>query len=163
MKIETVKIDYTNEQHASALIALLDLYAQDSMGGGQPLNAHVKQHLVTELSKRPTAFGVLAFADDQAAGLINCFEGFSTFACLPLVNIHDLIVSPKYRGRQIGILMLEHVERIAKEQGCCKLTLEVLQGNVRAQQLYREFGFAGYQLASENGNAMFWQKSLSRT
>ena len=163
MRIDTVKIDYGNAQHANALIALLDLYAQDPMGGGHPLNAQVKEHLVAELSRRPTAFGVLAFADDQAVGLINCFEGFSTFACKALINIHDLIVSPKYRGRRVAILMLEHVERIAKERGCCKLTLEVLQGNVNAQQLYRKYGFADYQLASENGNAMFWQKSLHTT
>jgi len=163
MNIETVKINYGNAEHANALISLLDLYAQDPMGGGHPLNAHVKEHLVAELSRRPTAFGVLAFADVQPVGLINCFEGFSTFACKPLVNIHDLIVSPKYRGRQIAILMLEHVERIAKERGCCKLTLEVLQGNAHAQQLYRKFGFADYKLASEKGNAMFWQKNLDAT
>jgi ribosomal protein S18 acetylase RimI-like enzyme len=40
------------------------------------------------------------------------------------------------------------------------LTLEVLQGNQAAQNLYRKFGFADYQLAPENGNALFWQKSL---
>lgn len=37
-------------------------------------------------------FSVLAFDADQPVGLINAIEGFSTFACKPLINIHDVIV-----------------------------------------------------------------------
>jgi hypothetical protein len=28
---------------------------------------------------------------EVAVGLVNCFEGFSTFACKPLVNVHELL------------------------------------------------------------------------
>src|SRR5438093_1609624 len=111
MKIEIVTIDYRNSVHASALIYLLNDYALDLMGGGQPLSNHVKQNLVPALAEHPTAFGVLAFVDDLAAGLVNCFEGFSTFACQPLVNIHDVVVRSEYRGHGIAYRMLEHVER----------------------------------------------------
>lgn len=160
MKIDIVKIDYRNSVHASALIALLNAYALDPMGGGHALSDHVQQNLVSNLARHPTAFGVLAFANDQPAGLINCFEGFSTFACQPLVNIHDVIVLPAYRGQRIGYLMMAYVERLAIEKGCCKLTLEVLEGNQAAQELYRKLGFSDYQLVPENGNALFWQKKL---
>jgi GNAT superfamily N-acetyltransferase len=160
VETEIVKIDYHNNRHASALIELLSAYALDPMGGGHPLSEHVKKNLVPALARHPTAFGVLAFMNNEAAGLINCFEGFSTFACQPLVNIHDLVVLPPYRGLGIGYRMLEYVERLALERGCCKLTLEVLQGNHTAQQLYRKFGFSNYQLAAENGGALFWQKKL---
>jgi hypothetical protein len=43
---------------------------------------------------------------------------------------------------------------------CCKLTLEVLEGNKLAQAAYIANGFVGYQLVSEMGQAMFWQKKL---
>jgi ribosomal protein S18 acetylase RimI-like enzyme len=160
MKIEIVKTDYHNNRHASALIELLNAYALDPMGGAHALSDHAKQNLVRTLAQHPMAFGVLAFADDLPAGLVNCFEGFSTFACRPLANIHDVIVLPRYRGQRIGYRMLEQVERLALERGCCKLTLEVLQGNRNAQRLYRKFGFADYRLAPENGSALFWQKNL---
>ena len=56
--------------------------------------------------------------------------------------------------------MLEKVEEAARERGCCKLTLEVLERNHAAQNAYRRFGFAPYELSSETGRAMFWEKTL---
>ena len=159
--IEITKADYHNSLHARALVRLLDVYALDPMGGGHGLSEYAKQNLVEKLARHPTAFSVLAFAAGQPVGLANCFEGFSTFLCQPLVNIHDIIVLPEFRGRGIGRLMLEQVEHLARERGCCKLTLEVLEGNREAQTLYRKIGFTGYQLDSENGHAMFWQKNLN--
>ena len=162
MKIEIANVDYHDTVHAAALIQLLDAYARVPIGGAHPLSDYAQQNLVQKLAHRPTAFSVLAFVDGAPAGLINCFEGFSTFACQPLVNIHDVVVLPEYRGKQIGKLMLERVEKIALERGCCKLTLEVLQENGAAQKLYRKFGFADYRLAAAAGNAMFLQKCFDQ-
>ena len=57
-------------------------------------------------------------------------------------------------------LMDAYAEEIAKDLGCCKLTLEVLSGNEKAKAAYLRFGFDGYQLAPETGHALFWQKKL---
>ena len=160
MNIEILQADYSNAEHAQALVRLLDMYARDAMGGGHPLSEQVKQALVPALARRPHAFSVLAFADGEAAGLVNCFEGFSTFACKPLINIHDVAVADAYRRRGIAQQMMRYVENIARERGCCKLTLEVLQGNRNAQQMYGKLGYAGYQLDAATGAALFWQKGL---
>ena len=56
--------------------------------------------------------------------------------------------------------MLAAVETLAKEQGCCKLTLEVLSENKVAMQAYKKVGYAGYELDPEAGQAIFWQKKL---
>jgi len=45
--------------------------------------------------------------------------------------------------------------------GCCKLTLEVLSGNVGAQKAYRAAGYAPYELDPQMGSAQFWQKRLA--
>lgn len=129
-------------------------------GGGQALSDFAKTHLVQALAARPHAFSVLAFDGDQPVGLVNCIEGFSTFACRPLVNVHDVAVLPGYRGQRVGAQMLALVERIARERGACKLTLEVLQGNASAIRLYERVGFAGYQLDPAMGRAQFFQKWL---
>ncbi|MFC6280553.1 MULTISPECIES: GNAT family N-acetyltransferase [Polaromonas] len=154
------RADYGDSAHAHALVSLLDAYAQDTAGGGQPLADEVKADLALELAARPQAFSVLAFDGQQAIGLVNCFEGFSTFACRPLVNVHDVVVLASHRGRRVGEQMLALVEQIARERGACKLTLEVLQGNRSAARLYERAGFAAYQLDPAMGSAQFLQKWL---
>ena len=154
------RADYSNPVHAHAVVLLLDAYAQDPAGGGKPLSDFAKTHLISALAARPQAFSVLAFDGDKAVGLINCIEGFSTFACKPLVNIHDVAVLPGHRGQRIGEKMLALVAEISRERGACKLTLEVLQGNAGAVKLYERVGFAGYQLDPAMGQARFFQKWL---
>jgi len=158
--LRVCRADYADPVHAHAIVQLLDSYAQDPAGGGKPLSDFAKTHLVQELAARPQAFSVLAFDGDKAVGLVNCIEGFSTFACRPLVNIHDVAVLPGHRGRRIGEKMLALVDEIARERGACKLTLEVLQGNLGAIKLYERVGFAGYQLDPAMGQARFFQKWL---
>jgi ribosomal protein S18 acetylase RimI-like enzyme len=157
----TIQIaDLNNPAHASAVVYLLNEYAKDDMGGGEPLSTYSQANLVKEMAKRPTIHVVLAFVDGKPAGLINCIEGFSTFACKPLLNIHDVVVLAEFRGRGISSLLLKKAQAIAESLGCCKLTLEVLEGNKLAQAAYIANGFAGYQLDPEMGGAMFWQKKL---
>ena len=115
------------------------------------------------ITKLPHAFTIIAYVDGIAAGLITCFEQFSTFACKPLINIHDVIVLKQYRENGLSQKMLEKVESIAISKGCCKLTLEVLDGNKVAQSSYNKFGFADYQLDPKLGKALFWQKVLTTT
>lgn len=152
--------DLADPSHAEAVVFLLNEYSKDEMGGGRELPEAVKSCLVPELMKRPHAFAILAFVQGEPADLAICIEGFSSFACKSLLNIHDMVVSPKFRGRKLSHKILEKAEELAKERGCCKLTLEVLEGNKIAQNAYRSFGFAGYELDPKMGQAMFWQKNL---
>lgn len=157
---EIIKADLARPEHAQALVQLMKEYALDPMGGGEALPDHVLAGLAAELHKRAAVHVVLALVDKQPAGLAVCIEGFSTFACKPLLNIHDMIVSQRYRGQGLSMLLLQKAEAIANELGCCKVTLEVLEGNRIAQSAYRRAGFAGYELDPAMGKAMFWQKKL---
>ena len=158
--IEILEADLDNPDHAHALLELLNAYAMDPMGGGEPLSEFTRYNLVQALRERTDVLTILAFVDDVPAGLINSFEGFSTFACRPLMNIHDVTVAEKFRGKGISTLMLNKVEEIALERGCCKLTLEVLENNKIAQASYRKSGFEAYQLDPSAGRALFWEKKL---
>jgi len=161
MKITLVQADYNNEQHGKDLVMLLNDYALDPMGGGEALSDYVQQNLVATLAQRNDVFTVLCYVDGEPAGIINCVEGFSTFSCKPLVNIHDCGVVSKYRGLGLSVKMFAEVEKIALTRGCCKLTLEVLEGNTVAQNAYKKLGFAAYELDPEMGKALFWQKKLA--
>ncbi len=152
--------DFQQPQDCQALRSLMQIYARDPMGGGRGLSEEILQALPGRLRQYPGAFTVLAWQGDTAVGLINCFETLSTFKAKPLINIHDVVVSPESRGLGISHRMLSEVERIARQRGCCKLTLEVLEGNQRAQQVYQDYGFSGYELDQQYGVALFWEKSL---
>ena len=159
-QIRVIRADYANPVHADALVMLLNAYAEDPMGGGKSLGKFARENLIAALAARTQAFSVLAFAGDMPAGLVNCLEGFSTFACRPLINVHDVAVLPQFRGLGIARKMLALVEVIARERGACKLTLEVLQGNAGAIHLYETLGFAAYQLDPSMGQARFLQKLI---
>lgn len=146
--------------HAQATIHLLNHYAADQMGGGQELPQFVKDNLVTELQRREAAHVVLAFESHEPVGLAILMEGFSTFACRPLLNVHDVVVLREHRGRGIAQQLLAKAEQIAQRLGCCKLTLEVLEGNKAAQAAYKASGFDSYELDPKMGKALFWQKKL---
>ncbi len=158
--IVITQVDYRDAVHASALVDLLDVYARDPMGGGAPLSAAVLAKVVPALASSGCAFSWLAFSGAQPCGLLNGFQTVSTFAALPVFNIHDIIVAPGFRRRGIARQLLAFAEASARKRGCCKLTLEVLEGNDSAQALYRELGFRGYSLTPATGNALFWQKPL---
>jgi GNAT superfamily N-acetyltransferase len=157
---EIIRADLNRAEHAQAYLTLMSHYACDPMGGGEDLCDFAKQNLVKTLLARQDVFIVLAFKDKQPAGLVTAIEGFSTFACQPLLNIHDVVVFKAFRGQGVSALLFAEIEKIAKERHCCKLSLEVLEGNNIARKAYSKLGFAGYQLEPEYGNALFWTKSL---
>ena len=152
--------DYANPLDAADLLALLDAYASDPMGGGAPLAKDVRERIVQGLAVTPGAFSLLARIEGEAVGLANCFTAYSTFAGAPVVNVHDLAVDPARRGRGIGKALLGAVEAEARRRGACKVTLEVLSGNERAKGLYLALGYGDYQLDPAAGHALFWQKKL---
>lgn len=154
-----VPVDYTHPEHARELIRLLDTYARDPMGGGAGLTDEVKLSLCDRLAAFQHAHSALAYLDGEAVGLVNCFVGYTTFAARPLLNVHDLVVAPACRGQGIGAHLLDYAEVLARQLGCCKLTLEVLSANP-ARHLYVRQGFAEFQLDPEQGTARMMQKYL---
>ncbi len=153
-------LDYQNPDDAEMMRALMNEYANDPMGGAQAIQADILEQLPAAMASIPGAFSVLGFVDAEVAGLINCLASFSTFKCKPIINIHDVVVSDKARGSGLCAIMLGLVEQQAIERGCCKLTLEVLEGNHPARRAYDKFGFQSYALNPELGHALFWEKSL---
>lgn len=160
MAIEITRADYSDKAQARTIVGLLDIYARDQMGGGQPLPEHVKENLVAGLIATPTAFTKIAWVDGTPAGLINCLFGYSTFAAKPLINIHDLVTVPSFRGRGVARALMKDIETVAIDAGCCKVTLEVLSGNEAALALYRDLGYSDYILNPDQGSALFWQLRL---
>ncbi len=160
MNVTIIYADFYDSNHAKDLVMLLNAYALDPMGGGKGLSDYTKKNLIKTLAKRQDILTLLAYVDGKPAGFLNCIEGFSTFQCKPLLNIHDCGVLIQYRRLGLSQQLIIEAERISRERGYCKLTLEVLEGNIVAQNAYRKLGFSGYELDAKTGEAMFWEKVL---
>lgn len=154
--------DYHNPDHASAIRSLMQHYARDPMGGGKALAETTLEQLPQRLAQVAGAFTILCYQQKEVVGLINVLQGFSTFQCKPLLNLHDVVVLESHRRCGVSQLMLQQVEAVAMERDCCKITLEVLEGNTAAAAAaaYRHFGFAPYQLDPTMGSALFFEKQL---
>lgn len=155
-----IQADLDRPDHQAAVLSLIDAYSRDPMGDGAPLTAEVRGRLIPGLRRHPTTLVFLAYESDTAVGVAVCFLGFSTFAARPLVNIHDFAILPTHRGRGLGRGLLAAVEMRARELGCCKLTLEVLDRNDRALRTYTGAGFKRYSLQPGAGEAIFLTKGL---
>lgn len=140
--------DLNSPIDAAIIVELVDDYAQDTMGGAQPLSEEVKITMVEGMKNTPGCFVIVAERDGQAVGLANCFMVFSTFKAKPLVNIHDLCVHHDWRGKGIGAALLSAVADEARRRGCCKVTLEVRDDNP-ARRLYEREGY-------KNGPVPMW-------
>jgi len=158
--ITIVSIDFNHAKHEADLVELLDRYASGPSGRGYGLEPHVKQHIGPLLASQSHYRDWLAYRNEEALGLVNAFLGVSSFRAKLLLNIHDICVHPQAQHQGIGTALLEHVETAAISEGCCKITLEVLQGNQAAVGAYLKAGFKPYQLDPQMGQAMFFEKYI---
>jgi ribosomal protein S18 acetylase RimI-like enzyme len=160
MSIRIVEADLNVSEHRDAVLAMVDAYSRDTMGSAKPLDPDVRLRMIPGLQRHPTTLIFLAFEGEQPVGVAVCFIGFSTFAAKPLINIHDCMVLPAFRGKGVGRRLLDAVEAKARELGCCKLTLEVMDNNDRALRAYEAAGFVRYALQENAGTAIFLSKPL---
>jgi ribosomal protein S18 acetylase RimI-like enzyme len=133
--------DLLDPEESRALTEIIDCYAREPGGQSAPLSAYARAALAPGLRAHPAAFALLAWQGATAIGTAVCVWGFSTFTGCPSLNVHDLAVLPAHRGRGVGRLLLEEIERRARARGSSKLTLEVHASNEDAMRLYQRFGF----------------------
>lgn len=157
----TLSITEANLEHpddATAIVTLLQAYAEEMMGAGKTLPSAVTDRIIPGLKAVHGCLVLLARFDGAPAGLAISFPGFSTWKASPLLNLHDLAVNARFRGLGVGRKLLNEVERHARSRGCCRLTLEVYEENHRAKQLYLSEGFHPGDPPQE-----FWTKPLEST
>jgi ribosomal protein S18 acetylase RimI-like enzyme len=139
--MQVLLADLANPNHQAAIIDLLDMYCRDIFGDGKPLSDQARTNLIPGLTKHGGARVFLAYDGGEPIGVAICLVGFSSFRGKPLVNIHDIAVSPQARGKGIGRRLLKAIEEDARSLGCCKVTLEVRSDNAPAKELYQRVGF----------------------
>ncbi len=152
--------DLADPQDRAGMIAMLRMYHAEPMGAACELPMDRAERVAREVAARPGALVIVAWASpaDRAmdpkapdatnaltaltpAGYCLCFEGYSSFAAAPLINLHDVAVAPAFRGQGVVKMMFDAIEAEARRRGCARLTLEVREDNIPAIKAYKRFGF----------------------
>ncbi len=78
----------------------------------------------------------------NAAICDGAFAGYVTYTCIcEELQIANVATLPDYRRKGVGSLLLESVLKIAKENACSVITLEVRASNEPAIALYKKHGY----------------------
>ena len=163
MAVIVRRADLTCSSDCDSVVDLLNGYALDPMGGGEPLSEYARSNVIEAMIQMGNMCRVYLAetGDGNAVGLANCFIAFSTFRAKRLINIHDFSVLPEFRGKGVAKTLMQAIETEAVADGFCKITLEVLSNNFAAKACYVSCGFSDYALLEDSGTALFWQKKLS--
>jgi ribosomal protein S18 acetylase RimI-like enzyme len=97
------------------------------------------------LLARPTTTYVVAEAEevDETAlvGAMQLDFRLTTWEAAPYMYIEDFVVEEQYRGQGIGAAMLVLAETLARERGCVRMDLDVLEESLDARRFYIRHGF----------------------
>lgn len=82
----------------------------------------------------------LAVKDDEIIGMALYFFAYYTWVGKSLY-LDDLYVKEKYRGNNVGSLLMQKMMEVAKAENCKRLRLQVLHWNEPAIDFYNKNGF----------------------
>ncbi|MBN2275467.1 MAG: GNAT family N-acetyltransferase [Bacteroidales bacterium] len=139
--LKVFECDFSDPDHCEALADLMNAYKTDRMGGGNPYSLEQRLKLIEGLKNHPSKLVLFVATGEKIIGLTNCFINFATFSLKPFINIHDVIVLHEFRGSGAGRKLIEGVIEYAGRIDCSKITLEVREDNVPAQNLYKSLDF----------------------
>jgi len=140
MTFTIVPAALNNPAHANAVLTLLNEFAADDFGRRQAMSAEEQERLLPGLRAFDNKLLLLANCADVYAGIAVCYFEFSIFSGRKMLRLHDLYVTPPYRGRKIARQLVAAVVEKARHFDCAFLTVEVEQENQPAIALYRSFG-----------------------
>ncbi|MCI5687055.1 MAG: ribosomal protein S18-alanine N-acetyltransferase [Emergencia sp.] len=94
-----------------------------------------KDSLLYELAENPLALYVVAEVEGRVAGYVG------VWTIVDEGHITNVAVSPDFRGRHIGMALIDTMIDVTEKQGVKSYTLEVRASNAPAIGLYKKFGF----------------------
>ena len=117
---------------------------------------------ITQLLKEYNCVSLVA----RVGGIIAGFVIGIMYVDRRALNAHILTidVSPAYRRKGIGQLLLQEIERIFRDKGVKDSSLEVREDNVAAINLYRKLGYEKVGKLRKyygNANGIYFKKALA--
>ncbi len=152
---QVVLADLNCDQDLERILQVLDEYKNDDMGDSPPFSFFERERLKEQFRTYPRIYVFLAYYKNDLAGGAVCFNTFSTFTAMDVINIHDICILKEFRGLGLGREIMDEIIEVAKELQCSKVTLEVREDNEVAKNLYSSLGFRDSHPVMK-----FWSKQL---
>lgn len=139
MDANQLRIESASEAHIPLLLTFIkELAAYENL---------LDDVSVTEERLRQTLFGnnsrahaVIAYSGVLPVAFAIYFFNLSTFEGRPGLYIEDIFVRPNFRRTGVGRKLFSLLSQKAREQGCCRIELSVLNWNEQAIQFYKKLG-----------------------
>jgi len=151
--------DLSDERDQEQVVSLLSSFSLES-SHPQPLPEEIRDTICANLREFPVTLVYFVEHQDIPIGIAVCFLGFSTFQNAHVMNIHDFYIQKEHQGTGVGKRFLDFIEHQARNHGCCKVTLEVYQKNVRANIFFENHGYSGGRKVTPENIVYALSKSL---
>ena len=112
-----------------ALVRALDAELRETYGAVQSL--YEEHNVVDDIDT-----AVVVYVDDLAVGC-GCFRAYGDDA----VELKRMFVAPDHRGHRVGAVVVEALERWAKERGATRVVLETGTLQHAAMRMYARCGY----------------------
>lgn len=103
--------------------------------------------------ERPLFEALVAEMDGTMVGMLVFIPLYSSWQGRKALMIHDLYVRETARGQGTGKALVMEVMRLARDRGCCRVEVNVLEWNGQARAFYEGLGLThhagwlGYRVA----------------
>ena len=104
------------------------------------VTATVKDIQKSIFSADSSVHALICSINEEPVGFAVYFYNYSTWIGKNGLYLEDFYVSPKYRGRGAGKMLLKHLAKIAVSKDCGRFELSVLDWNEPAIKFYESFG-----------------------
>jgi len=137
-----LSLDPVAPGEAADLAALVvALYAEDDHGPVPMTPARARAQVLAMLATPDRVRPLWIRLDDEVAGYVILAEFWSNEFGGPMLYVDEMYVRPALRGRGIGSAILDRLVAEARARDLVRVSLEVNEGNPRAEALYRRLGF----------------------
>jgi len=136
--VSAVTLRPAGPDDAGAVFALLRALAE-AVGEAEAFTASVEDVRRDGFGPAPLYETLIAELDGAPMGLLTLFPTYSTYKGRPCLHVNDLYVAPDARQRGVARQLIARVCRLARDRGCCRIELKVLENNA-ARDFYESIG-----------------------
>jgi GNAT superfamily N-acetyltransferase len=136
--VSAVTLRRARDGDAEAVFAMLYALAE-AVGEAEAFASTVEDIRRDGFGPAPLYETLIAELDGRLVGLLTLFPTYSTYKGRPCLHVNDLYVAPEARGRGVARRLMARVCRLARERGCCRVELKVLETN-EARDFYESIG-----------------------
>lgn len=122
--------------------ALKELEPEIVASGNNVLDSYVESLLNNVKAKRGVIY--LAFNQNKAVGAAVSYVKHEEDEIVDYLYLSDLVVTKSEQGRGIGTLLLDRIEKYARENGLKYMRLQSYVKNEGALRLYKRAGFENF-------------------